>query len=160
MADNLNDILIAQFKKAFALSDFGTSFVQEVFYVGYFTLTIPVSLVMRRFGYKAAIVAGLCLYGCGALLFYPAAQAWVYQILPLALFVIAAGLAFSETWANPLGAISGILIGHTFILSGTEHDARALATMDVAAREAFYRSEVQAVATFGITNGAKEGFAA
>ena len=41
MANNLNDILIAQFRKAFALSDFGTSFVQQVFYFGYFVSRFP-----------------------------------------------------------------------------------------------------------------------
>ncbi|WP_235904104.1 L-fucose:H+ symporter permease [Sphingomonas carotinifaciens] len=168
VANNLNDILIAQFRKAFTLSDFGTSFVQQVFYFGYFLLAVPASMVMRRFGYKAAIVTGLMLYAAGALLFYPAAQASLYQLFLLALFVIAAGLAFLETsanplmtelgdpataarrlnWAqaaNPLGAITGILIGRFFILSGIEHDEQALVTMDAAAREAFYRSEVQAV---------------
>lgn len=168
VANNLNDILIAQFRKAFTLSDFGTSFVQQVFYFGYFLLAVPASMVMRRFGYKAAIVTGLMLYAAGALLFYPAAQASLYQLFLLALFVIAAGLAFLETsanplmtelgdpataarrlnWAqaaNPLGAITGILIGRFFILSGIEHDEQALVTMDTAAREAFYRSEVQAV---------------
>jgi FHS family L-fucose permease-like MFS transporter len=168
MANNLNDILIAQFRKAFTLSDFGTSFVQQVFYLGYFLLAVPASVVMRRFGYKAAIVTGLTLYGCGALLFYPAAQAGLYQLFLLALFVIAAGLAFLETsanplmtelgdphgaarrlnWAqtaNPLGAIAGILVGRFFILSGIEHNERTLATMDEAARAAFYRAEVQAV---------------
>lgn len=169
MANNLNDILIAQFRKAFTLSDFGTSFVQQVFYFGYFLLAVPASIVVRRFGYKAAIVTGLTLYGIGALLFYPAAQASVYQLFLLALFVIAAGLAFLETsanplmtelgdpataarrlnWAqaaNPLGAITGILIGRFFILSGIEHDERTLAMMDASARTAFYRTEVQAVA--------------
>jgi FHS family L-fucose permease-like MFS transporter len=169
VANNLNDILIAQFRKAFTLSDFGTSFVQQVFYFGYFLLAVPASMVMRRYGYKPAIVTGLTLYGAGALLFYPAAQASAYQLFLLALFVIAAGLAFLETsanplmtelgdpataarrlnWAqaaNPLGAITGILIGRFFILSGIEYDERTLATMDAAARAAFYRTEVQAVA--------------
>ena len=169
MANNLNDILIAQFRKAFTLSDFETSFVQQVFYLGYFLLAVPASMVMRRYGYMAAIVLGLMLYGTGALLFYPAAAASVYQLFLLGLFVIAAGLAFLETsanplmgelgdpagatrrlnWAqaaNPLGALTGILVGRYFILSGIEHDEAALATMDAAARNAFYRAEVQAIA--------------
>ena len=168
MANNLNDILIAQFRKAFALSDFGTSFVQQVFYFGYFLVAIPAAAVMRRYGYKAAIVLGLTLYGCGALLFYPAAMVGLYQLFLLALFVIACGLAFLETsanplmtelgdprsaarrlnWAqaaNPLGAITGILVGRNFILSGIEHNERSLAAMAPAARDAFYRAEVQAV---------------
>ncbi len=168
VANNLNDILIAQFRKAFVLSDFGTSFVQQVFYFGYFLLAIPASMLMRRHGYKAAIVTGLALYGTGALLFYPAAAAHQYALFLLALFVIAAGLAFLETsanplmtelgdpagaarrlnWAqaaNPIGAITGIWIGRNFILSGVEHDAPALAAMTAAERSAYYRAEVLAV---------------
>jgi FHS family L-fucose permease-like MFS transporter len=61
VANNLNDILIKQFKKAFELSDFRAGFVQSAFYAGYFLLAIPASLVTRRFGYKAALIAGLAL---------------------------------------------------------------------------------------------------
>jgi FHS family L-fucose permease-like MFS transporter len=169
MANNLNDILIAQFRKAFTLSDFGTSFVQQVFYMGYFLFAIPASNVLRRYGYKAGIILGLLLYATGALLFYPAALFSTYQLFLFALFVIAAGLAFLETsanplmtelgdpstatrrlnWAqaaNPLGAISGILIGRNFILSGIEHNEATLSTMSETARKAFYQAEVQAVA--------------
>ena len=169
MANNLNDILIAQFRKAFTLSDFATSFVQQVFYMGYFLFAIPASNVLRRYGYKAGIILGLLLYATGALLFYPAALFSTYQLFLFALFVIAAGLAFLETsanplmtelgdpstatrrlnWAqaaNPLGAISGILIGRNFILSGIEHDEATLSTMSETARKAFYQAEVQAVA--------------
>lgn len=168
VANNLNDILIAQFKKAFVLSDFGTSFVQQVFYLGYFLLAIPASFVMRAKGYKAAIVTGLLLYGAGALLFYPAAAASQYGLFLVALFVIASGLAFLETsanplmtelgdpagaarrinWAqaaNPLGAITGILIGRNFILSGIHHDEAALAAMSEAQRLDYYRMETLAV---------------
>ncbi|MGK6355458.1 L-fucose:H+ symporter permease [Sphingomonas sp. DT-207] len=168
VANNLNDILIAQFKKAFVLSDFGTSFVQQVFYLGYFLLAIPASFLMRRHGYKAAIITGLLLYGAGALLFYPAAAAQQYLLFLLALFVIASGLAFLETsanplmtelgdsagaarrlnWAqaaNPLGAITGILIGRNFILSGIQHDEAAIAAMPAAERTAYYQMEVLAV---------------
>ena len=74
MANNLNDILIAQFKKAFTLTDFQTSFVQQAFYMGYFLLAVPAALVTRAKGYKTAIVTGLVLYAAGALLFYPAAH--------------------------------------------------------------------------------------
>lgn len=170
VANNLNDILIAQFKKAFVLSDFGTSFVQQVFYLGYFLLAIPASFVMRAKGYKAAIVTGLLLYGAGALLFYPAAAASEYLLFLAALFVIACGLAFLETaanplmtelgdpagaarrinWAqaaNPLGALTGIFIGRNFILSGIHHDDAALAAMSEGERLSYYRAETLAVQT-------------
>ncbi|UZJ43861.1 L-fucose:H+ symporter permease [Marinimicrobium sp. C6131] len=169
VANNLNDILITQFKKAFVLSDFASGWVQSAFYFGYFALAIPAALAMKRFGYKAAVIIGLLLYGLGASLFYPAALAHEYSYFLLALFVIASGLAFLETSANPmivamgdpetaerrlnfaqsfnsLGTISGVLIGREFILSGVEHSPEALAVMSDAQRTAFYTTEVQAVA--------------
>ncbi len=79
VANNRNDILIAQFKKVFVLTDFESGLVQSAFYFGYFTFAIPAALAMKRFGYKAAVIFGLLLYGCGALLFYPAAQAHQYS---------------------------------------------------------------------------------
>src|ERR1700693_5371982 len=73
VANNLNDILIKQFKKAFELSDFQAGLVQSAFYMGYFVLAIPASVCMRRLCYKAALLMGLCLYAAAAFLFYPAA---------------------------------------------------------------------------------------
>ena len=143
MANNLNDILIPQFKKAFTLTDFQSSLVQLSFYLGYFFTAIPAGLLMRRFGYKAAVVTGLCVFAVGAFSFYPGAEIRQYGWLLGALFVIACGLAFLETSANPLmtilgdekhaafrlnlaqsfnplGSLAGIWVGKTFILSGIE----------------------------------------
>jgi len=143
MANNLNDILIPQFKKAFVLTDFESGLVQQSFYAGYFIMAIPAGLLMRRFGYKAAVVTGLVIFAIGAFSFWPGAEIRQYPWLLGALFVIAAGLAFLETSANPLmtilgdekhaafrlnlaqafnplGSLVGLLVGKTFILSGIE----------------------------------------
>ena len=63
VANSLNDVLIPQFRKAFQLDDFASSLVQSAFYFGYFCFAIPASLFMRRFGYRAAVLMGLGLYG-------------------------------------------------------------------------------------------------
>jgi FHS family L-fucose permease-like MFS transporter len=168
VANNLNDVLIKHFKKAFTLSDFQSGLVQTAFYFGYFCFAIPAAMFMKRMGYKAAVVLGLLLYAAGALLFIPAAQAHSYGFFLLALYVIASGLAFLETSANPLvtllgsqetaarrlnfaqsfnplGAMSGIWIGSTFILSGIELSPEQTAAMSSAALEAYYRQESLAV---------------
>ena len=168
MANNLNDILITQFKKVFTLSDFKAGLVQSAFYTGYFVFSIPAALWMKRYGYKAAVVFGLLLYAVGAFLFYPAAAAREYTLFLGALFVIASGLAFLETSANPLivsmgdpataerrlnfaqsfnpfGCIAGILIGREFILSGHEPTAEELAAMSAEQLELFYQTESHAV---------------
>lgn len=168
MANNLNDILITQFKKVFTLSDFKAGLVQSAFYTGYFVFSIPAALWMKRFGYKAAVVFGLLLYAAGAFLFYPAAAQREYVLFLGALFVIASGLAFLETSANPLivamgdpataerrlnfaqsfnpfGCIAGILIGREFILSGNEPTTEELAAMSAEQLEQFYQFESHAV---------------
>lgn len=141
--NNLNDVLIRQFMKSFALSRFEAGLVQSAFYMGYFLLAIPAALLMRRFGYKTGIVIGLALYSAGTFLFWPAANEGKYLYFLGALFVIASGLSFLETASNPfiaqlgdqhtserrlnfsqafnpLGAITGVLIGTVFIFSGVE----------------------------------------
>lgn len=168
MANHLNDILITQFKKVFTLSDFASSFVQIAFYLGYFVFAVPAALYMKTYGYKFGVILGLILYGAGAFLFYPAAQLNEYHVFLLALFVIASGLAFLETSANPLiiamgdpetaerrlnfaqsfnplGALAGILIGREYILSGTEHSPEELAALTPLELSRMYEMEVQAV---------------
>lgn len=167
-ANNLNDVLIAQFKKAFVLSDFGAGLVQSAFYLGYFLVAMPAGMYMRRFGYKSAVVFGLVLYGTGALLFWPAASLAAYGLFLFALFVIASGLAFLETSANPfvtllgprqtatrrlnlaqafnpLGSIAGILIGQHFIFTGVERSTAQIAAMSAAERAAYFHGETHAV---------------
>jgi FHS family L-fucose permease-like MFS transporter len=168
VANNLNDILIRQFKEAFYLTDFESGLVQSAFYLGYFLFAIPAGLFVRRHGYKAGIVVGLGLYGVGAFLFLPAGQLGAYGFFLFALFVIASGLSFLETSANPfvtvlgppegaerrlnfaqafnpLGSIAGVAIGRNFIFSGAHRTAAQLAAMPVAARAAYHASQSAAV---------------
>lgn len=163
--NNLNDILIRQFMKSFAIDRAGAAGIQMWFYAGYFALAIPAGQLMRRFGYKMGIVTGLVLLGTGCLLFYPAAQANVYLFFLAALFVIASGLSFLETAANPfiaqlgpsasserrlnfsqafnpLGSITGVLIGTVFIFSGVQHsDAEAAAMRGAGTYQAYLHAE-------------------
>lgn len=162
--NNLNDVLIRQFMKSFAITRLKAGLVQSAFYLGYFVLAMPAALIMRRAGYKTGIVAGLFLYGTGCFLFWPAALAGSYGFFLLALFVIASGLSFLETAANPfiaqlgdpesserrlnfsqafnpIGAITGALIGTVFIFSGVE-----LSPDEIATRKAYglYEAYLQA----------------
>src|ERR1700728_3755517 len=84
--NNLNDVLIRQFMKSFAITRFEAGLVQSAFYLGYFLLAMPAALLMRRFGYKAGFVVGLLLFALGAFLFWPAALAGRYSFFLLALF--------------------------------------------------------------------------
>ena len=72
--NNFNDILIRQFMKSFEISRLQAGLVQFAFYLGYFFLAFPAGVIMRRAGYKVGLLIGLCLYGAGCILFYPAAH--------------------------------------------------------------------------------------
>lgn len=157
--NNLNDVLIRQFMKSFEISRLQAGLVQSSFYTGYFLFSMPAAILMRRHGYKSGLLTGLLLYSAGTFLFLPAALMRSYYFFLLALFVIASGLGFLETGANPLiaqmgdpdrsvqrlnfsqafnplGAICGVLIGTFFIFSGVELSAgdiqrmRAMGTYD------------------------------
>lgn len=133
-AASLNDILITQFKSVFTLSDFASALVQSAFYGGYFLISIPASIVIRKTSYKTAILCGLLFYIVGCSLFFPASHMATYTMFLFAVFSIAIGLGFLETASNtystmlgprdkstlrlnisqtfyPIGAASGILLG-------------------------------------------------
>jgi FHS family L-fucose permease-like MFS transporter len=98
---NLNPILIPHLKRACQLNDLQSAFIDSASYVAYFLVAIPAGLFMRKFGYKGGITIGLLLFSVGAFLFLPAAETRIYGFFLLALFVIACGLTFLETAANP-----------------------------------------------------------
>jgi len=104
---NMNDILIKQFMKSFEITRFKAGLIQSAFYMGYFLLSMPAALIMRRYSYKTGLVIGLLLYGAGTFLFWPAAIMQQYGFFLFALFVIASGAAFLETGANPFIAVLG-----------------------------------------------------
>jgi FHS family L-fucose permease-like MFS transporter len=107
LANNLNDVLVAHFRHIFRLSDFQSGLVQSIFYLGYFCFAIPAAIASERFGYKTAVIVGLLLFAIGSLLFWPASLWSSYPFFLLALFVIASGLAFLETAANPMVMVLG-----------------------------------------------------
>jgi MFS transporter, FHS family, L-fucose permease len=163
--NNLNDVLIKQFMKSFEISRLEAGLIQFAFYLGYFILAIPAGLLMRKLGYKAAFITGLILFGAGCLLFWPAALVGRYSFFLAALFVIASGLSFLETSSspfvaqcgdpdtserrlnfsqafNPLGAITGALVGTVFIFSGIELNPAQVSAMQAAhTYEAYLRIE-------------------
>jgi FHS family L-fucose permease-like MFS transporter len=169
--NNLNDILIKQFMKSFEISRFQAGFLQSAFYMGYFLLSMPAALIMKKYSYKTGLVIGLFLYSAGTFLFWPAAIVGQYGFFLFALFVIASGLAFLETGANPfvavlgdpesserrlnfsqafnpLGAVSGVLIGTIFILSGVELTPDQVTAMKAAGQyEGYLRHETMRVVT-------------
>ncbi|MDW8797380.1 L-fucose:H+ symporter permease [Staphylococcus xylosus] len=139
-AASLNDVLIAQFKTIFDLSNFASAFVQSAFYGGYFIFALPAALLVKKTSYRLTIVTGLLLYIIGCALFFPASHMATYGMFLAALFIIAIGLSCLETSANtyslllgpkekatqrinlsqtfyPIGAMIGAVLGKYFIFT-------------------------------------------
>ncbi len=104
---NLDPVLIPHLRKAFHLSDLESSLIDSSVYIAYFVMALPAGFIMRAYGYKSGILTGLLLFGIGCILFIPAANTLQYTFFLGALFVIASGLTFLETAANPYVTILG-----------------------------------------------------
>jgi MFS transporter, FHS family, L-fucose permease len=107
MANIMNSALIAHFQPVFEISRAQALFIETAFYFGYFTIALPAGFFMERYSYKKGILIGLVLYAIGALLFIPAAKLLTFGFFLVALYIIASGLAFLETAANPYVTILG-----------------------------------------------------
>lgn len=104
---NMNPVLIPHLRNAFQLTDLESSLVDSSIYIAYFLMAIPAGAVMRKFGYKSGILVGLSFFAIGSFLFIPAANTQAYPFFLGALFIIACGLAFLETAANPYVTVLG-----------------------------------------------------
>ena len=168
LASQFNDLLLHHFQKALDLTRPQASLTQFAFYIGYFCAPLPAAMLIRRLGYKKAMIVGLALYAIGAFLFVPAAQMRVYGIFLAALYIIAIGAGFLETSANPYIAIMGDpatssprlnfaqafngvatvlgpLVGGYVIFSGVEYTPAQLAAMTPQVVDQWRASEAASV---------------
>ncbi len=168
LAHNLNPILIPHLRKALQLNDMRSALVDSAFFIAYFVMALPAGALMKRYGYRTGIVGGLLLFATGTFLFWPAATMRSYPFFLSALFIIASGLTFLETAANPyisalgdpataprrlnfaqafngLGAALAAWFGGRFILSGKELRDEDLKAMAPDAIDAYFTNEALAV---------------
>ena len=106
-AHNLDPILIPHLKKSFTLTTTQSTLVDSSVFLAYFFMALPAGYIMKRWGYKTGIIAGLLLFAIGSFLFVPAANNQSYNYFLFALFVIACGLTILETAANPYASSLG-----------------------------------------------------
>ena len=95
------DVLNKHFQDVLVISRTHSAWVQVMFYLGYFVMAIPAGLFINKYGYRRGVVLGLLLYGLGSLLFIPGEYWMSFNFFLFSLFVIACGLVFLETAANP-----------------------------------------------------------
>ena len=145
-ANDITNPMVAAFKRVLELNNTQASWVQLAFYGGYFTMALPAAFFIKKYSYKAGVLFGLGLYSVGACLFYPAAALENYGFFLAALYILTFGLAFLETTANPyilsmgpeetatrrlnlaqafnpMGALAGLFVAKTYILSALQSAA-------------------------------------
>lgn len=96
-----NNTLADKFKAVFNLTDFQAQFVNGAFFFAYFVLSFLCGKIIKKIGYKQGVILGLVLMGLGSFLFFPAAKALSYPFFLVAIFVLASGVVFLQTAANP-----------------------------------------------------------
>lgn len=112
LCNSMIDVLNKHFQNSLGVSKAQSSFVQGAWYAAYFFMALPSGWVARRFGYKAGILTGLLVVIAGCLLFVPvtrmqASEPVIFATFLGALFVLASGLTFLETIANPYATVLG-----------------------------------------------------
>ena len=97
----LNDILIPPLKAIFNLNYTQAMLVQFCFFTAYAVMSIPMSKLVEKMGYKAGIIGGFLIAALGCILFYPAAASASYPIFLGALFILASGIVLLQVAGNP-----------------------------------------------------------
>ena len=97
----LNDILIPHLKAIFNLNYTQAMLVQFCFFTAYAVMSIPMSKLVEKMGYKAGIIGGFLIAALGCILFYPAAASASYPVFLGALFILASGIVLLQVAGNP-----------------------------------------------------------
>lgn len=170
ISSNLLPTMIRQLMKTCELNTFEASFTETAYWLAYFIFPIPIAMFMKRYSYKAGIVFGLFLAAVGGLLFFPAAilkEYWAYLCI---FFIIATGMCFLETAANPyvtalgeaataprrlnlaqsfngLGAFISAMFLSKLVLSGTHYTRETLPADYPGGWDAYIQFETDAMKT-------------
>lgn len=101
------DVMDKHFQEELHLSLSQSAWVQFAHWMGYFLMALPAGWLATRLGYKGGIIAGLLLVAVGGLWFVPATKIAAFWAFLLGVCVVASGLTFLETVANPYTTVLG-----------------------------------------------------
>ncbi|MGC9950208.1 MAG: MFS transporter [Bryobacteraceae bacterium] len=119
VCNGMIDVMDKHFQEELSLTKSQSAWVQFAHYLGYFLMSLPAGWLATRLGYKGGLIAGLLIVAAGGLWFIPATHIndMVHQgrVSPNMAFVgflagvcvIATGLTFLETIANPYTTVLG-----------------------------------------------------
>jgi glucose/galactose transporter len=104
----LNGSLIQFLKLVCQLeNDVQAFFVTFAFYMAYFFLALPSSIILKRTGFKKGMALGLLVMAVGSVIFIPAAKERSFALFLTGLFIQGMGLALLQTASNPYISIIG-----------------------------------------------------
>lgn len=107
-AYGLLDVLNSHFQDVLNVSKGMSGGLQAAYFGAYFVGPLTYSgWIVRRFGYRWAFIVGLCVYGIGALMFWPSGVNRSFGGFCGSMFIVGSGLATLETAANPFIATCG-----------------------------------------------------
>jgi MFS transporter, FHS family, L-fucose permease len=101
------DVMDKHFQQELHLTLAQSAWVQFAHYLGYFLMALPAGWLATRLGYKGGIITGLLMVAAGGFWFIPATKIAAFWAFLVGVCVIAAGLTFLETIANPYTTVLG-----------------------------------------------------
>ena len=101
------DVMDKHFQEELHLNKAQSAWVQFAHYLGYFLMSMPAGWLASRLGYKGGIVMGLLIVAVGGFWFIPATHINAFWAFLAGVCVIASGLTFLETVANPYTTVLG-----------------------------------------------------
>ena len=101
------DVMDKHFQTELKLTLAQSAWVQFAHYLGYFLMALPAGWLATKMGYKGGIITGLLMVAAGGFWFIPATKIAAFWAFLLGVCIIAAGLTFLETIANPYTTVLG-----------------------------------------------------
>ncbi len=105
--NSMIDVMDKHFQEELHLTLSQSAWVQFAHYLGYCIMSLPAGWLATKLGYKGGIIAGLLLVAVGGFWFIPATHIASFWAFLLGVCIIASGLTFLETVANPYSTVLG-----------------------------------------------------
>ena len=107
-AYGLLDILNARFQRVVNMGHGQVLGLHAAYFAAYFVAPLTFGRwILKKWGFKACFIVGLCLYGCGTLIFWPSAVLTSFPAFLISNFIVGLGLSTLEVAANPFIALCG-----------------------------------------------------
>jgi MFS transporter, FHS family, L-fucose permease len=101
------DVMDKHFQEELNLTLSQSAWVQFAHYLGYFLMALPAGWLASKLGYKGGIITGLLMVAVGGFWFIAATNIATFWAFLLGVCLIASGLTFLETVANPYTTVLG-----------------------------------------------------